>query len=91
MDKYLTINNFKDPIHEQKSVLYWNEVVEKPLREYTKAVKFENGRLFVEVSISTLRNELIFKRTEYQDKINEKLGKKIVEDVVFINRRVYDR
>jgi predicted nucleic acid-binding Zn ribbon protein len=65
----------------------WNEIIDNNIKKHTKAVSFKDGKLFVEVESSTLRNELLFKKMQYINELNNKIGERAVENIVFINRR----
>ena len=79
--------NLEKGIKQQSSVIKWSEVVDTVLKERTKAVSFRNGKLFVEVQSSTLRNELVYTKEKLKADLNRNLGEQIVKEIVLINRR----
>ena len=59
----------------------WNSIVGKRISEISKAEKIENRILFVKVLNSSWRNELLYHKKTIIDKLNKKMGKKIVDDI----------
>ena len=47
-------------------------------------VSIKRGKLFVRVKTPTWRNELVFLKSEIISKLNRRVGKKVVKDIVFV-------
>jgi predicted nucleic acid-binding Zn ribbon protein len=62
----------------------WRQVVGTRIAQVTDAQKIKNGKLFVKVSNDVWRNELIFYKPQMMKKLNDRLGHKIVKDIIFI-------
>ncbi len=91
LERLVKAYRLEKPLKRLSSVQKWAAVVEENLRDKTRAVAFKDGKLFVEVASSTLRNELLYRREQYKAKLNREVGAKVVEDIIFINRRNYGR
>jgi predicted nucleic acid-binding Zn ribbon protein len=70
--------------NEQKSILLWDAIVGERIAGKTKALYAREGKLVVEVENSTWMNELQFLKREIIEKLNEKLGKWVIDDIHFL-------
>lgn len=61
----------------------WPSIVGQRIAEVTKAEKIENQVLFIKVNHSTWRNELHYQKADIIEKINKRIGQKIVIDIKF--------
>ena len=61
----------------------WNDIIGSNLQKYVTDSKVYKGKLFVKLKSSTLRNEFSYKKTDLIKQINSRLGKKIIEDIIF--------
>jgi len=62
----------------------WKEVVGEGLSRETAVVSIKRGRLFVKVRTPSWRNELTFLRSQIISKLNRRVGKKVVREIVFL-------
>ena len=68
---------------EVKSVS--ERVVGDLISRLTWKVSFKDGTLALSVASPALRHELWFRRDSLVDKINEQLGRRVVQKIVFLN------
>ena len=66
-----------------KIIEIWNELIGSNLQKYVLDSKVYNGKLFIKLKSSTLRNEFTYKKSELLKEINKSFGKKIIEDIIF--------
>ena len=66
-----------------KIIEIWNELIGSNLQKYVLDSKVYNGKLFIKLKSSTLRNEFIYKKSELLKQINKSFGKKIIDDIIF--------
>jgi len=66
-----------------KIIEIWNELIGSNLQKYVLDSKVYNGKLFIKLKSSTLRNEFTYKKSELLKQINKSFGKKIIEDIIF--------
>ena len=66
-----------------KIIEIWNELIGSNLQKYVLDSKVYNGKLFIKLKSSTLRNEFVYKKSELLKQINKGFGKKIIEDIIF--------
>jgi len=61
----------------------WPEIVGDQIAQVTKADHLEGDKLFVRVTRSTWRNELLFLKRDLIDKINASMKQEIIKDIIF--------
>tara|TARA_B100001093_G_scaffold62208_1_gene52268 strand:- start:10584 stop:10874 length:291 start_codon:yes stop_codon:yes gene_type:complete len=60
----------------------WNNIIGKDLEKYIKSTKLVDGKLHVKLRSSIVRNEISYKKTELIKRINEKLSKDVIKDII---------
>ena len=66
-----------------KIIEIWNELIGSNLQKYVLDSKVYNGKLFIKLKSSTLRNEFTYRKSDLLNQINKSFGKKIIEDIIF--------
>jgi len=61
----------------------WTELWGENIARYTQKLVFNNGILTVYLNSSTLREELNRKKTSIIEQMNEKMGDKVIDKIVF--------
>jgi len=61
----------------------WHAIVGEQISRVTVPERMEAGKLFVHVTRSTWRNELIFLKAELIVRINTAIGQQVVNDIIF--------
>ncbi|MGL4364754.1 MAG: DUF721 domain-containing protein [Bacteroidales bacterium] len=67
----------------QRAYVYalWESVVGKTTSKYTKTIYLKNKKLFIELSSSTARNEILMLRKDIVARINEKAKMELVQEL----------
>ena len=60
----------------------WKELIGKNLQKFVIGAKMHKGNLYVKLSSSVLRNELSYKKSELKERINHRLGKEVVKEII---------
>ena len=60
----------------------WNNIIGKDLEKYIKSTKLVDDKLHVKLRSSIVRNEITYKKTELIQRINEKLSKDSIKDII---------
>ena len=68
---------------EHRAVKAWHEVLGEGVSKYTKNVYFNRNTLYVQLSSSVLRAELMMSKEGLIDKINEYAEIEVVRNIVF--------
>lgn len=61
----------------------WINLMGSGVNSYTKEVILKNNVLYVWLTSSVLREELLYGKQKIIKMLNEELGKKVVKDVIF--------
>ncbi|TVR84072.1 MAG: DUF721 domain-containing protein [Saprospirales bacterium] len=61
---------------------WWRESMGSIINENTKGIHLKNGNLFIKVESASLRSELSMSKPELLKKVNELLGRPVVEKIV---------
>lgn len=72
------------PVQRYQALLLWPEVVGKQISDVTEPSRIRKGKLFVEVKNAAWRNELVFHKDEIIQKLNQKLGASVVQEIILI-------
>ncbi len=70
-------------ILESRAIEFWPEVIGSVAAAYTSDLKFVNGTLIVKVSSPILRHELFMQCAVLVEKLNKKVGEKVVLKILF--------
>jgi len=61
----------------------WQSIVGDQIARAAKPEKIDHSKLFIKVTQSTWRNELVFLKIEIMEKINAAMGQEIITDIIF--------
>ena len=67
----------------ESRIEFWPEVIGSVAAAYTSDLKFVNGTLIVKVSSPILRHELFMQCAVLVEKLNKKVGEKVVLKILF--------
>lgn len=83
IQEFLKKNNMKGRLDETTITQKWEEVIGKPMAKYTKKVYVSKGVLYVEVTSSVARNELVMNRSVLIERLNEITGSETIKEIIF--------
>jgi predicted nucleic acid-binding Zn ribbon protein len=81
LDEIIEEYQLDGKINETRIISAWSEIL-GPLAKSTENIYYRNQVLFVHLTSSVIRNELLMRRSEIIRLLNEKLGKKLVTDII---------
>ena len=81
--QYCRQEGLETPLNEYRLVQAWSQVLGKAVQTYTKELKIYNQVLFVKVTSSVLRQELLMNRKALVHKLNEHVKAQVITDIVF--------
>lgn len=61
----------------------WQDTMGDAVLRYTEDISFENGTLYVKLTSAILRNELFMCRSQIIKKLNEKIGRQVIQTIIF--------
>ena len=71
-----------DRLEELDALEVWKELIGTQLQNYITDAKMVKGNLLIKLKSAPLRNELAYKKTDLLNKINKRLGKTIVKEII---------
>jgi predicted nucleic acid-binding Zn ribbon protein len=71
-------------IREQQAVSGWGEIVGTRIAMHTKALRVEDGKVFIQTQSSSWKTELMFMKKDIIDRLNRTVGKGVIHDIVFV-------
>jgi predicted nucleic acid-binding Zn ribbon protein len=83
LQDYIKEMNIGDKLSEAGVINSWEEIVGKAISSRTSRIYFKDHVLFVHLSSSVVRNELLMLREALKEKLNEKAGSEVIKDIVF--------
>ena len=60
----------------------WDEIIGKNLQKYVTDSKVYKRKLYIKLKSSTLRNEFTYQKSDLIRQINQRFGKKVIEDII---------
>ncbi|MFO7620104.1 MAG: DUF721 domain-containing protein [Bacteroidales bacterium] len=82
MKDYIKEMNLEGKLREINLISSWEEMVGKAISSRTRKVYIREGILYVHLSSSVVRNELLMLREVLKEKLNEKAGSEVIKDIV---------
>ncbi|PST84203.1 DUF721 domain-containing protein [Pedobacter yulinensis] len=82
--KMLDTYRLRQKFDETSIVSLWPEIVGIAVGNRTKQIYIHNRRLFVRIESSVIKNELVLVRQGILQKINERVGNSVVDEIVFL-------
>lgn len=82
LKEFLRENNLDVRLKERELVESWEEMVGRTINRATKNIYIRDRKLFVVLSSSVVRNELYMLKDEIVRKLNERIGKQIITELV---------
>jgi len=80
--KLLKTYRIEKPVQQHQALFEWRNIVGDEIARHTQPEKISYGKLVVKVDSPVWRNELIFSKEEILKKINQKLKKAKIKEIV---------
>ena len=80
--EFFELHKGPDYYDEMQAVNAWKEVVGPFIASHTLSLNITNHVLLVRVDSDVLRNELGYSKSVIINRLNESVGKQVVEDIV---------
>jgi predicted nucleic acid-binding Zn ribbon protein len=82
LDDYIKEMNLGGKLSEVAVINSWEEIVGKAISSRTTKIFIRDHVLFVHLSSSVVRNELLMLRESLREKLNKKAGSEVIKDIV---------
>ena len=81
--KFFRVNGLESPLNEYRLVQAWKDVVGPVITRYTSNLYIKNQILYVHITSSVLRQELMMGRDILVRNLNEKVGAQVIVNIIF--------
>ncbi len=81
--RFLRQEGLETPLNEYRLVESWKDVVGETISKYTQNLFIKNQTLYVSLSSSALRQNLMMNRKMLVKHLNAKVGAQVIVDIVF--------
>ena len=75
-------SNCRDKLREVEIIQHCHELLGKTMGRYVRKISMHNGVLFLEVTSSVVKSELMMLREEIRTRLNEKAESDVIQKVV---------
>jgi hypothetical protein len=75
-------NGLERKLAEVRAIRSWEELLGKTVARYTNNINIKDKTLYVSLSSSIVRNEIMMIRDELIKRLNEKAGKQVIDRIV---------
>lgn len=72
------------PLNEYRLIQSWTDVLGKPIERYTRDLYIRGQTLYVRLSSSVLKNELMMQRSMLVQNLNAAVGAQVITDIRFV-------
>lgn len=72
----------EDKIAEMRLIRAWDELLGKSVGKYTKNLYIKDKKLFVSITSSIVKTEVLIVRETLIKRLNEKAGKEIINQII---------
>ncbi|PKP17323.1 MAG: hypothetical protein CVU05_15745 [Bacteroidetes bacterium HGW-Bacteroidetes-21] len=82
LKEVLQNTSFENRVWEDKLKTWWVEIVGKTMAGYLVDFSFRDKKIYIRLRSAAARSELLFLRTEIKNRLNQKAGKEVIEEIV---------
>jgi hypothetical protein len=79
---YVREMNLEGKLNEVGVINSWEEIVGKAISSRTSKIYIKDHILYVHLTSSVVRNELLMLREMLREKLNQKAGSEVVKDII---------
>ena len=69
-------------VREQRAVSHWSQIVGPRIAAHTRAVRVQDGKVFIAVQSSAWKTELVFLKRDIIARLNRDAGRKVIDDIL---------
>lgn len=82
IDEMLEAYKLKSKINEVQVINAWEQAVGKMISQKTDRLYVRKGKLYVYLSSSVIKNELLYARAEIIKRLNEIVGSQVIDELI---------
>ncbi len=84
IDKMLSAYKLRGRYDETGVTLLWPELMGTAVANRTSKIYVYERKLFVAIESSVIKNELLMVKAAILEKLNERVGRQVIDDIVFL-------
>jgi len=83
LKRFIKVNHLEKGISQVQIEEAWKNMMGPAVSKYTHKIQLQQTTLYIQLTSSVLTQELSYGKTKIIDNLNEELGRKIVDKLVF--------
>lgn len=80
----LDVYRLRRKFNETALIAGWPDMMGKAIANRTKEMFIRDRKLFIRIESSVIKNEMVMIRSQILDKMNERAGSKVLDEIVFL-------
>ena len=84
IENMLNVYKIKRKYEETSVVAHWSDLMGKSVANRTKEIYIYEKKLFLRMESSVIKNEIQMMHSQIIEKINEKAGSVLIEEIIFL-------
>ena len=82
LKQFVQTSKIKNGVQAAKIEEVWQEIMGTTIAKYTNKIYIFEKKLFIETNVGPLKNELGFQKVQIIERVNEKMGENIINEVI---------
>ena len=84
IEQMLNVYKIKRKFDETSVIATWPDLMGKSVANRTKEIYIYNKKLFLKIESSVIKKEIQMMHTQIIQKINEKAGNELIDEIIFL-------
>ncbi len=84
IEQMLNVYKLKRRFEETSVIAHWAELMGQSVANRTKEIYIHEKKLFLRIESSVIKNEIQMIHSQIMQKINEKAGTVLIEEIIFL-------
>ena len=84
IEQMLNVYKLKRKFDETSLIAFWPEMVGKSVANRTKNIYIRDRKLYIRLESSVIKHELLMIRSQIIEKMNERAGSTVIDEIVFL-------
>lgn len=84
IEQMLDVYRLRRRFDETSLIAAWPEMMGPAVANRTKELFIRDRKLFIRIESSVIKNEMVMIRSQILDRMNERAGSKVLDEIVFL-------
>jgi predicted nucleic acid-binding Zn ribbon protein len=84
IEQMLDVYRLRRRYNETSLIAAWPEMMGTAVANRTKEMFIRDRKLFIRIESSVIKNEMVMIRSQILDKMNERAGSKVLDEIIFL-------